>query len=411
MKLAVVSHILPPSPSGQAMVLYRLLKGLPAESYCLISCEDYSRNDRPFSAASSRLAGRYYALTKPEPLQINVMQRLKLHKTMIVLNTALLIFDWARQLRDILRKEHCEAIIACTGHPYDLPAASLAGLLTGLPVIPYLFDDYLYQWIGFDRTLARWFEPSIIKHARSIIVPNEYTQQEYRVRYGVQSTVIHNPCELPDLGALDAAERMFDDHETAIVYTGSVYHAHYDAFRNLISSLALLKNANARLHIFTAQPEEQLVQNGLSGPQVVYHSHVPQSEVALLLRKADVLFLPLAFDSPIPEVIRTSAPGKIGEYLASGRPILVHAPQDTFITWYFRKHDCGIVVDNNDPMVLTTELARLLSDPKHARDMGIRARARAELDFDVDIAVKQFQHIMHGSGQELPDYRKGANTD
>jgi hypothetical protein len=49
---------------------------------------------------------------------------------------------------------------------------------------------------------------------------------------------------------------------------------------------------------------------------VVRHPHIPQSRVAAILRQADVLFLPLAFRSPIQEVIRTSAPGKMGEYLA-----------------------------------------------------------------------------------------------
>jgi glycosyltransferase involved in cell wall biosynthesis len=398
MKFAVVSHSVPPAPTGQAIVLYRLLKGLSAGEYCLISCDDCTKNDDYF-AASTRLACRYYALAVPLslPLILRIIAKLKFmrNKPMIALTTAWQILHRAHQLRSIVRKERCDAIIACTGDPYDLPAASLAGWWSGLPVIPYMFDDYIYQWTGFVRTLARLFEPSIMKHARSIIVPNEYTQQEYRSRYGMlEIAVIHNPCELPDLGVLDAAERMFDENETAIVYTGSVYHAHYDAFLNLINSLALLKDNNARVHVFTPQPEHILKQNGLSGPRFVYHSHVPQSEVATLLRKADILFLPLAFDSPIPEVLRTSSPGKLGEYLASGRPILVHAPQDTFITWYFRKHECGIVVDKNDPAVLATELAGLLSDTKRARDLGIRARARAEQDFAIALAEKQFQDVI-----------------
>jgi len=32
-KIAMVPHIFPPSPSGQAVVLSRLLSGFPAESY------------------------------------------------------------------------------------------------------------------------------------------------------------------------------------------------------------------------------------------------------------------------------------------------------------------------------------------------------------------------------------------
>ena len=65
-------------------------------------------------------------------------------------------------------------------------------------------------------------------------------------------------------------------------------------------------------------------------------------------RNADILFLPLAFNSPYPEIIKTSSPGEIGEYLAGKKPILVHAPSDSFISWYFRKYNCGCVVDDDD---------------------------------------------------------------
>ena len=60
-KIAVVSHILPPSQSGQAMVLYRLLSRLPAESYHLLSRTDYSDQDGHESAFPP-LPGAYHHL-------------------------------------------------------------------------------------------------------------------------------------------------------------------------------------------------------------------------------------------------------------------------------------------------------------------------------------------------------------
>ena len=53
---------------------------------------------------------------------------------------------------------------------------------------------------------------------------------------------------------------------------------------------------------------------------------------------------------------------KLGEYLASGRPILVHAPKDTFIAQYFRQHRAGIVVDRPDTHVLADALRDLASN-------------------------------------------------
>ena len=75
-----------------------------------------------------------------------------------------------------------------------------------------------------------------------------------------------------------------------------------------------------------------------------------------------MLFLPLAFDSPYPAVARTSAPAKMAEYLTARRPILVHAPADSFVSSYFRPHSCGVVVDEVDPIALAQALERVIGD-------------------------------------------------
>ena len=53
-KTAIVSHVLPPSPSGQAVVLYRLLEGMPPDRYCLISRERYEGDARGDGVGSPR---------------------------------------------------------------------------------------------------------------------------------------------------------------------------------------------------------------------------------------------------------------------------------------------------------------------------------------------------------------------
>lgn len=287
-------------------------------------------------------------------------------------------------------------LIACTGDLYDLPAVYLASKRTGIPFIPYVFDDYRYQWTGFYRTIARWLEPDILKHAKALIVPNEFMQQEYRNRYGIDSAVIHNPCILPDMKELDNAPKVFDSHEINIIYTGSVYHAHYSAFRNLLAAIKLLSRSDVKVHIYTAQPKSVLERNGLAAPMVVYHPHVKHSDVPIITRQADILFLPLAFESAIPEVVRTSAPGKLGDYLAVGRPILVHAPTDSFVSWYFNKHQCGIVVDKNDPAVLAATIHELIADNELKQKLGTRARTMAEKDFSEEVISDKFIKIIRG---------------
>ncbi|MBI5574851.1 MAG: glycosyltransferase [Deltaproteobacteria bacterium] len=377
-KIAIVSHVLPPSPSGQAVALYRLLSGMPREKYVLISREDYE-GDRGEDSASVKLSARYYRLPPPYRLRI---PGIAASRAAEYLNAGIAIRSRARQIAELVRREECGILIGCTGDLYDLPAAALAGRRTGLPFVPWIFDDYVYQWTGISGRIASRWEPVAIRDACALIVPNEHAQKEYERRYGIHGTIVRNPCHIPDLACLDGEERVFERGAAHIVYAGAVYHAQRDAFLNLIAAIPKLVPNRVLLHIFTAQSAAELEAQGIAGPMVVRHPHIPHSEVAAILRQADILFLPLAFRSPIQEVIRTSAPGKMGEYLSVGRPILAHVPADSFVSWYFRENGCGLVADRDDSELLASSIDQLLTDRQLGIELGIRARSAAERDFE-----------------------------
>jgi glycosyltransferase involved in cell wall biosynthesis len=450
LKLAVLAQFLPPSPPpGQVVILYRMLKDLNPDDYCLLSERDYDPYSQLLSLLSTdalnstpRLPARYYRLPqginpplseleedKPKDSSslMNLKQRgleaplsrslrakmpkwLKpqigrdfingwratrrfVHK---IGSDVLWCFQRAKSAARLVRRERCGAILACSGDPFDLPAGYLASRLARVPFYAYLFDDYLHQW---DHTPYRYFArlvgTTVLKGATGIIVPNEFLREDYRCRYGLESTVVRNPLEIPEIGDADAATPWpADQGEIKIVYTGTVYHANYDAFRNLMVAIRHLGRPEVKLHLYTTQTRQELERENISGAAVVYHEHVASSDVFEVQQNADILFLPLAFDSSISEVIRTSSPGKTGEYLASGRPILVHAPADSFVSWYFREHECGVVVDRSDPVMLSQAIERIIDEAKLRRKIGERARARAESDFSLTAAQAEFVKLL-----------------
>jgi glycosyltransferase involved in cell wall biosynthesis len=177
------------------------------------------------------------------------------------------------------------------------------------------------------------------------------------------------------------------------VYTGAVYEAHYDAFRNLIAAVPKTGLPDLTIHIYTPQSPGQLHAYGISGP-VTIHPALPNCEMPAVQHSADILFLPLAFDSPYPDIIRTSAPGKTGEYLASGKPVLVHAPKDSFIAWYFSKNRCGDVVSENNPEILAAHIVHLIRDDVYRQELVRNACMRAKDQFDAGLAREKFFAII-----------------
>jgi glycosyltransferase involved in cell wall biosynthesis len=150
----------------------------------------------------------------------------------------------------------------------------------------------------------------------------------------------------------------------------------------LMAAIQKLDHLRVRVHLYTNQPEETLQRENVRGP-IVLHPQQAMTEMPRVQMEADMLFLPLAFDSPYPDLVKTSATTKLGEYLASRRPVLVHAPRDSFISWYLRKHECGVVVDEDDPARLAEGIELILSDDRLCQRLIANALERARTDFDI----------------------------
>jgi glycosyltransferase involved in cell wall biosynthesis len=282
-------------------------------------------------------------------------------------------------------------LVACTASPFDLPACTLVALRRRLPLVTYLFDDPIYQWVpGPLRDFARLWEPLWSRVAAAVVVPNEAMQQELCARRRKQAVLVRNPVPREAFARASSAWPARPG-QYRIVYTGSVYHAQADAFLNLLHALRLLDSWS--LHIYTSQSEAELQAYGIEGPQVVRHEHVTQRDAYEMQQAADVLFLPLAFSSAIPEVLRTSAPMKMGEYLASGRPILVNAPPETFTARHVGGHDAGYVVDAPEPALLANALRSIASEPDRRRAICENALHLAET-YTVDRAREDFWNLL-----------------
>ena len=80
--------------------------------------------------------------------------------------------------------------------------------------------------------------------------------------------------------------------------------------------------------------------------------------------------------------------------MAARRPVLVHAPPDAFVSKYFREHNCGLVVDRDDPKLLARQLGRLLDDPTLGSQLAENAWQRALVDFNLETAQRKFAQIM-----------------
>ena len=111
MRFALLSHILPPSPSGQSVVLYRILSGIRPENYYLISRESYLQANHS-SDNIFYLKAPYYALS-PEP-QVYRPNRLGLWRIRNLINIFISVIWRTVNILKVTRENPIEVLIACS---------------------------------------------------------------------------------------------------------------------------------------------------------------------------------------------------------------------------------------------------------------------------------------------------------
>jgi glycosyltransferase involved in cell wall biosynthesis len=107
----------------------------------------------------------------------------------------------------------------------------------------------------------------------------------------------------------------------------------------------------------------EIITAAVAGKNNIRITAAPQSEMPRVQSEATLLFLPLAWNTKAPDIIATATPGKFTDYLASGRPMLVHAPDYAYVSQYTKQHELGIVVDTNSVEQLATAIRNYLKNP------------------------------------------------
>ena len=381
------------------MMLYRLLKDVRPDDYCLISTSNFETGEEVYSRT---LPGKYFQISAAFELTRGYRFGLKILRE--VFNVSLGAFARARQIAHIVRTEHCQAVLSCSSGAdlLDVPAGFIASRLARVPFYVYLFDTYSHMWVQADtQFIGRRLEPFILRRAAGIVSTNELVRKLLASRYGVDSTVIHNPCDISEYEKLSHESVPRSDDEVRIVYTGSISESHYDALRNLVTAIELIGRRNVKLHLYTFTSTDRLAAEGIRGP-VVYHGHESVFTMPSVQREADILFLPLAFESPYPELMRVSSPSKIGEFLAARKPVLVHAPPDSFLSTYFRRYECGLVADQNKPEAVAEALEKLMDDSELRQRLSANAWIRATTDFSLPVAQSTLATLLDLNLQSDP---------
>lgn len=270
----------------------------------------------------------------------------------------------------------------------------IISVLTRTPYVLYLFDLYKENELPFPhKFVARLVERRIFTRASVIVVTNEGTLRFYRSRYksAIRFEVVHNSV-FPS--AYESERTAYDPTKPyKIVYTGMVYWPQERSLMNLFRTMDELREFPVRLDLYVPNATLSLKRR-LEKRSNIRLMSASQSEMPSVQCKATVLFLPLSWQTRAPNIVTTATPGKLVDYLASGRPILIHAPPYSYVSQYARENSFALSVDVEDAQVLRDALLRLLQDIHFSKQLVRNALKTLRKNHDATRNAPRFAEIL-----------------
>jgi glycosyltransferase involved in cell wall biosynthesis len=309
-------------------------------------------------------------------------------------------FEWLKwltvprstwRLIKLAKAGKCTAIFTHFPDEQFLCSAYLASRWLALPLFPFFHNTYRENRQGIAYCLATWLQLRVFRAAPVVFVMSEGMQNELQQLYPEQRflPLVHTfEGEVPQFEPLPPV----DPAKVQLGYLGSVNETNLDALRRLRTVVGDLPNTS--LNIYSGSPGWFLEKQRLLGSRVRHEQ--PSDEVLQMkLRENDILLLPHGLRGGLsPIEYLTIFPTRTIPYLLSGRPILAHSPQDSFLTQWLRRHDCAEIVDVPDEAALRAAIARLCDDTPR-RDQLVRNALKAARQFHAPRVVDALKRTIN----------------
>lgn len=362
-KLLILSSWSPPKIGGPQN-LYSLLKDIDAKDYCfLTSVDNFNENVK----GGPSLDCQYYFFDSINKKVTNNIITKTIYKIKKICHTIILG-------KNIVKREKINLLIAISDGGFSFLTTIIISILTKRPYILFLFDIYKGNNIAQNKFFTKTLESIAFKKATKIIVTNEGTKRYYENIYQEikDIEIINNSIVFEPYSNLSPNTNK-ENGNINLVFTGNIYWPQESAVEDVLQLVKNNNNLKIDFTIYCPNPPTRIVSEYKNTPNIKICS-APQAEMPRIQNEADILLLPLSWDTPSPKVIETATPGKLTDYLISGKPILIYAPDYAYITEYGNKFNFAAVVNKRSEEALIEAINKITNNQDYRDNLVNNAK-------------------------------------
>jgi len=232
------------------------------------------------------------------------------------------------------------------------------------------------------RLLLREFAKTL-RAADRCAVASEEMHEEYKKRYGIESVVlihgVHPKLHRP------ATKQLAKSDQFIIGVAGSLYAQ--PEFKALISALSSVgwRLVGRDVIVRVLGSVIPIHTSSLDKVHIEYFGWRTLEETIDILSKVHITYLPYWFDKRYSMAVRLCFPNKLSTYLAAGKPVLFHGPEDSSPAHFFGKYPVGLCCHSLEKGPIIESLKRFITD---AELYTLAAKAGQEaLDKELNLNV------------------------
>lgn len=276
------------------------------------------------------------------------------------------------------------------------------------PLILHVMDDWpkLISEKGlfksyWSKKIDREFK-DLLERSNVLMGISDAMSEEYKMRYGKDFLSFQNPI---NIGVWQKHQKT--DYHLAgtptILYAGRIGLG-IDTSLEIVARAIQEINSERGLSLeFILCTERKPLWAG-SYPSVKFKGFIPYELMPKTLSEADFLLLPYDFTPESIKYIKYSMPTKGPEYMMSGTPMIVFAPEETAIVKYCKQHDCAKVITENNSTEVANRIQELVNDLDERKRIGENAKQTAALKHDSLKITRDFEMaIKSAATQNLCD--------
>jgi colanic acid biosynthesis glycosyl transferase WcaI len=305
-------------------------------------------------------------------------------------------------------RDEFDFIFVVTNPPVVPIAAFAANLFLGKPYVYLIHDLYpdiavalnVFKKKSIPAKILRFLQGIWLKNAKKIIVLGRCMKNYIVNNYSVEPMnvdVFTNWSNLTPI-KLESKETNFrkTHHLKGKIGLYSGNFGKYQNFDNILSAAKILLAGDLDLtFVFVGNGsqrkyiEDRIVVDNLTNCRVF--DFVSAEDFSDLLASADFSFVTLE-----PGADGLGVPSKFYNILASGKPTVAILPPDSEVALTLVEFDCGVQVDQGQPLILADEISKLCRNPDQMKVFGENASRAFSSNFTLASIAAKYEKLFDG---------------